>query len=171
MPIDRLHPVRTVSIMWKLVHFFMVVSVLVQAQDPNSETTSAGDGREPEVNTLEQDANSRERQNQDHRELRQSFFCRCVADYEDFYDGDGRRSLNTYYNPWNEGNEPDTPAVTTTRTSKYYTTEYHQYSTKAEDVSVGPDGWVIVDGITVLPLSNEACIVSQTNDTNMVLSR
>ena len=137
----------------------LVATVLVRAEDLTA-THGAAAGQ---ANTLEQDTFGPENENQNHRELRQSFFCRCVADYEDFYDNNDRRSLSKYYHPWNEGREKDTTAVVSPRTSKYYKTENRQYSTATEDVTVGPDGWVIVDGITVLPLSNEACIVSQTN--------
>ena len=146
------------TLVWILAVYSLVAIALVRAEDLTvSSTSDLGASRELE------DTFGPETENQNHRELRQTFFCRCVAEYEDFYDNSDRRSLSTYYQPWNEGKEKDTTSVMTTRTSKYYRTEYRQYSTAANEVEVGPDGWVIVDGITVLPLSNEACIVSQTN--------
>lgn len=102
-----------------------------------------------------------------HRMLRQTFFCRCVADWEDFYDrpldGGGReRFLNEYFNPFNDEGETTTTASTRAG-SKYFEPQFRQFDPNYQEVSVGKDGWVIVNGITVLPLTNEACIVSQTN--------
>jgi len=175
MSMPLLYPLQTrrpVTLAWLVVlacFAFLPPSVLAQVAQQEDEDSSLlvnapEQGRE-ESKHLDTDSHAEN----EHRELRQSFFCRCVANYEDFYELDtGRnrgRSLSTYYNPWAEDE-------TTTRSgtrqqgadSKYYTTEYRQYSARpADDITVGVDGYVIVDGITVLPLSNEACIVSQTN--------
>jgi len=95
-----------------------------------------------------------------HRDLRQGIFCRCVADYEDFYGATGtdRRELSKYYHYEKEAPEPKTGSGST-----YYNPDYRQYSVKEGEAMVGSDGWYMVEGITVLPLDNEACIVSQTN--------
>jgi len=100
-----------------------------------------------------------------HRELRQSIFCRCVADYEDFYENRRAkaRSMTTYYNPWSSEETTTTRSSSLRTDTKYFNPEYRQGSVLADDVSIGEDGWYIVDGITVLPLDNEACVVSQTN--------
>lgn len=163
---------KMVTLVWFIVlscWAFLPPSVFAQAvqeeEDP-SLRASTPEGQEASENLA-----TISHADKDHRELRQSIFCRCVADYEDFYEldtgRDRRLSLSTYYNPWPEEEEE---GDTTTRTgtqkadSKYYTTEYRQYSARpGDDITVGSDGWVIVNGITVLPLSNEACIASQTN--------
>jgi hypothetical protein len=103
--------------------------------------------------------------NHHERELR-TIFCRCVADFETFYD---RRQLKSYFHY-----DGDLPSATSlaerkslrTTTSRYYKSEgYYGKSSRQSttDAIVGPDGFYIVDGITVLPLDDEACIVSQTN--------
>ena len=69
----------------------LVVIGLVRAEDLTSTPGAAAAGQ---ANTLEQeDTFGPENENQNHRELRQSFFCRCVADYEDFYDNNDRECL------------------------------------------------------------------------------
>ena len=96
-----------------------------------------------------------------HRELQSTIFCRCVADFETFYDR--RRQLKSYFL------YGDLPAPTgktlREKTSKYYNQDFTGVSPRqgSSGAVEGPDGFVIVDGITVLPLDDEACIVSQTN--------
>jgi hypothetical protein len=103
------------------------------------------------------------------RELR-TIFCRCVADFETFYDDD-RRQLKSYFQY-----DGELPTASTkeerqslrAKTSRYYRGEDYlssspRQSSSTTNVVLGPDGYFVVDGITVLPLDNDACIVSQTN--------
>lgn len=101
----------------------------------------------------------RKRVNVQHRALRQTIFCRCVADYENFYGGKRKLQPSKYYHyeTANDATVKDVQPVI--GGGKYYHADY----TPKSDVTLGKDGYFIVDGITVLPLSNEACIVSQTN--------
>ena len=103
------------------------------------------------------------------RELR-TIFCRCVADFETFYENDRRRQLKSYFEY-----DGTFPAVTATskdkrkslrdKASKYYNEDFTSKTSRqgTSEAIEGPDGFFIVDGITVLPLDDEACIVSQTN--------
>jgi hypothetical protein len=104
-----------------------------------------------------------------HRELR-TIFCRCVADFETFYDDD-RRMLNSYYQY--NGTLPATAEKSERQSLRQKSSKYYNTGTKnavdtgprqgTTEAVIGPDGYFIVEGITVLPLDNEACIVSETN--------
>jgi hypothetical protein len=91
------------------------------------------------------------------RELR-TIFCRCVADFETFYDGD-RRVLKSYF-------QYDGALHTTAEKSERQSLRQKSSTNPRQgttDAVLGPDGYFVVEGITVLPLDNDACIVSQTN--------
>jgi hypothetical protein len=150
-----------------LVLFLLVVDIFVNGQEENESIPPAAAAAA--TSSIEQnDVNPLLRKRQ--RELRQSFFCRCVADYENFYDrrltsatSSSSSSLEQLHHGNAEKSERVLPSTETKTVSsvigKYYRPAYSQQT----DAQISKDGFYIVQGITVLPLGNEACIASQTN--------